>query len=262
MSTYLYFWRDRFVWWFQLLLGVVTIGLCVLLGWLIPDWGNWGENSFWASDIFLSGLTIIIMIVLNMSFGNETDNNVSEWVWKISAFLLTINVFLSANPSSVFCAGVKMASTLVVMLTLIYATFGHTLMQRLHVGGFVYDILFYLCIVVAFIVTAIFPEASIGYDINNVTFMNLYVVTIPYELVLYVVCWLRFGPLHSLIEKIVKGSDYDSGPSRSSSRSKPAGNCSSCRYCNMTTTATYCSIDGEEVSTDEWFHGCNYYKSK
>ena len=245
MSEFLYFWRDRFAVWFRLLLGVATIGLSVLIGWLIPEWGNWGENGFWDSDIFAGCIGIIIMIVLNLFFGIETDGSASEWIWKISAFLLTINVFLSAQPSSAFCAGVKMASTLVVALTLLYAIFGHTLMQKLHIGGFVYDILFYLCIVVAFVVTAIFPNASIGYDINNISFLNLYVITIPYELALYVIAWLRFEPLHSLIEKIIKGDSYSySSGSSSRSYSTSSSRNTSCKRCayhsNTKPDGTYC----------------------
>ena len=259
MSTFLYFWRDRFVWWFRLFLGVAIIGICFLLCWLIPGWGAWEQGDSFMNSSVWDCLLIIPMIVLNLSFGIESDNSASEWFWKISAFFLTLTVAFY-QPTTAIGAGVKMACTLVVMLTLLYATFGHTLMQRLHGGGFVYDILFFACIVVALVVTAIFPTAVIGYVTDTYGFLG-YKITIPYELALYAVCWLRFEPLHSLIEKIVKGSDYDSGPSRSSSR-KSAGGCSSCRYCNITTTATYCSIDGEEVSTDEWFHGCNYYKSK
>lgn len=249
MSNFLYFWRDRFAWWVRLLLGIATVGLCVLIGWLAPEWGNWGENGFWDSDVFYGCITIIIMITLNLCFGEETDGNGTEWAWKIASFLLTLNVFLSAQPSSVCCAGVKMASTLVVALTLIYAILGHTLMQNLGIGGFLYDILFYLCIIVAFVVTAIFPEASIGYDIDNVTFLNLYVVTIPYELALYVIAWLRFEPLHSLIEKIVKGDryHYDSGSSsRSYSSSSSQSytrdtNCKRCAYhSNTKPDGTYC----------------------
>ena len=260
MSTYLYFWRDRFVWWFQLLLGVVIIGLCFLLGWLFPEWIGWEQGDSFTNSAVWDCLLIIPMIVLNMFFGIETDNSVSEWVWKISSFILTL-VVAFYQPTTVIGSGIKMACTLVVMLTLLYATFGHSLMQKLHIGGVLYDILFYACIVVALVVTAIFPTAVIGYVTDTNSFLGGK-ITIPYELALYAVCWLRFGPLHSIIEKIVKGDDYDSGPSRSSSSRKPAGNCSSCKYCNITTTATYCMIDGEKVSTDEWFHGCNCYKAK
>ena len=260
MSQYLYFWRDRFVWWFQLLLGVAIIGLCFLLCWLIPGWGACGQGDSFLNSGVWDSLLIIPMIVLNMFFGIETDNSVSDWVWKISSFILTLIVAFY-QPTTVIVSGIKMACTLVVMLTLIYAIFGHTLMQRLHIGGFLYDILFYACIVVALVVTAIFPTAVIGYVTDANSFLGGKII-IPYELALYAVCWLRFGPLHSIIERIVKGSDYDSGPSRSSSSRKPAGGCSSCKYCNLTTTGTYCMIDGEEVSTDEWFHGCNCYKAK
>ena len=236
----LYFWSDRAPWWLRALGWALFVGAFFLFGWLFPDWtGN---------DVILL-FCFIPMLVLNLTFGVEGEKFV-DWAWKISAFILTVAVAFVA-PNSPFGYGMKTACSLVVMLTLIYAIFGHTLMQNYETPCLLYDILFAACILVSWVLALFIPELTVGYPLENSA-----VVTIPYELALYLIAWLRFEPLFNLIERIVKGPSYQ--PARSSSSSKKSSvdekYCLRCKYYRKTTskggvfTDHYCAYHHKELT--------------
>ncbi|MBQ2710911.1 MAG: hypothetical protein IJF66_03090 [Clostridia bacterium] len=267
----LYFREDRVRWWIRVLAWLALVGLCLLVGTIYPNWVG-------LSDAVLLLLFVPILFV-NLAF--PVDKNFCEWMWKLSCLLMTgIGVFY--QPTSQFGYGMRLACSLVVILTLIYAIFGNKLVlfasERVAKA---YDILTGAVIVVALVISLFVTEIP-GLGIPLTIKENNYVI--PVDVALYVIALLRYGPLYDMIENIddkqrgfvhkggsrnssYNSSDYSSSSSYSSSRSSsaPQTNCHKCAYHTKTNPRTglwggdFCGLTGEPLGYFDMESGCSNY---
>ncbi len=247
----LYFWNDRVPWGIRVLVWALFVGAIFGLGWLFPEWGNYNDLALFC---------FVPILILNLCFGTEGEKGV-EIGWKFSAFALTaMSIFY--EPYSPFGSGTKLACSFVVILTLVYTIFGHTLLQKWSVGGIVYDILFWLCVLAGWILGNFVTALPLYYKLITNSGSTYY---IPYEIALFVIAGLRFGPLYNIIERIIKGPSYV--PARAGSVKTDDRSCKNCTYYRIRegqgyATYPYCLKHKRDIGALEVYSKCGDYERR
>ena len=247
----LYFWYYRVYWGVRVLIWAIFVGAIFAIGALFPNWGNYNDWAFFC---------FVPILVLNLCFGTEGEKGV-EIGWKFSAFALTLaSVFY--EPFTPFGYGTKLACSFVVILTLVYTIFGHTFLQNWGIGGVVYDVLFWVCILVGWILGIFLPDLTLTYVLTTEAGATYF---IPYEAALYVFAWLRFGPLYNIIERIIKGSSYE--PVRGGSVKTDDRSCKNCTYYRIRqgegySTFPYCLKEKRDLGALEVYGKCSDYQRR
>ena len=180
------FYGHRVPWGWRLLAAIAIFLIVAIVDSNVPTWSG-------ATDGILI-LLFIPFLLLNFAFGTGGDKG--EWIWKISAFIMTI-VTIAYSPSSSFGYGMRLACTLLVIWTLIFATFWDTFRRR--ASHLVYDVTYGSILVLSLVVSIFIPEIP-GFGIP-VSLKKLdWNFILPVEVIFYTVCGLRYGILFDLVE--------------------------------------------------------------
>ena len=244
------FWRERVRWWIRVLAFVAIIGAVLGVSALYPEWGDIND---WAT------LCLVAMLILNLCFGSKAEKFV-EVGWKFSAFALTVAGVLF-EPMSNYGYGIKLACSLVVILTLIYAIFGHTLLQKSSFRAKAYDVLFWLLIIASLVVANFVDDFVLAFPIET----DSRTIFVPFEIPLYIIAYLRFEPLYNFVERLVKGSSYE--PVRASSVKTDDRSCKNCTYYRIRegqgyATYPYCLKHQRDIGALEVYGKCGDYERR
>jgi hypothetical protein len=218
----------------------VLLAVVFFFGGLFPEWGDFND---WATFLFVP------LLLLNLCFGAEGG----DWLekgWKFSAIILTIAIYFF-EPISAYGYGTKMACSIVVVLTLLYAIFGRTTMDS-EFFPIVYDILFWLSIPVCWVIAWFVPEVTLCFKLP----INDNVLYVPYELALYIIAWLRYGPLFTLFD-----GPLEKTPSKVKVDDRCCRNCAYLMQRRASSGATFphCTCHHKDIGALEIYSKCNNY---
>jgi hypothetical protein len=231
---------DRLPWGLRVFAWLLILGAVYLLQRLYPSWGYFVE---WAT------LISVPMLVLNLCFGIDGGDG-TEKGWKFSAIFLTVLVFCY-NPNTLYGCGTKLACSVVVILTLIYALFGHMLMEN-DVFPIIYDILYWLSIPICWLIVYLVPDVNILIKVP----INDSVFYFPPEIFLYLIVFLRYGPLFSLFDGPVERK-----PSGVTSDDRCCRNCAYRALRRGVSGAEFdhCTYTHEDLGALDVYSKCSHY---
>ena len=178
------YFEERIPWWLRTLVGIGLFFIALLLC-----------NKSGSDTNFLFFFALIV--VLNLFFACES--NFSFWVSIAAGIGLTI-VEWAMDPSTPFENGVVLASSLVVILSLIYMTCSNTLIDGNEKFSVIYDILYVAVIAVAFILAYVRKETI------SLTYKDF-----PVTIIFWGIAIARHALLGWLLDRDRSSSSYSGG---------------------------------------------------